>query len=164
MKEHDHKVLMSSNKSDWETPQNLFDEMNNFFGFTLDAAASPENAKCPNYFTERDNGLEKSWEGEIVFCNPPYGAYRTPLWVEKAYNESFKDELNKILLIAARVDTKMWADYISKASTIYFIKGRLKFSDSKDSAPFPSAIIVFNGGRKNEREVLWTNRDFTEFW
>lgn len=55
--------LFSSNRMDWETPQALFDELNAEFGFSLDAAASESNAKCPRFFTERENGLIQSWGG-----------------------------------------------------------------------------------------------------
>lgn len=65
-------VMFSSEREDWTTPQNLFDELNAEFHFTLDAAASPDNAKCERFFTAEQNALRQNWGGETVFCNPPY--------------------------------------------------------------------------------------------
>ena len=57
------KVLYSSKEEKWATPQDFFDKLNDEFHFTLDAAASPDNAKCTNYFTEEQDGLAQSWGG-----------------------------------------------------------------------------------------------------
>ena len=74
--------------------------------------------------------------------NPPYGREQIK-WIEKAYNES-KNDAKIVCLIPARPDTKVWQNIIfPNASAICFIRGRLKFGNSKDSAPFPSALIVF---------------------
>lgn len=72
-----NEALFSSDKNFWETPQKLFDELDAEFHFTLDAAASDENHKCARYFTQNDDGLRQNWEGETVFCNPPYGNKET---------------------------------------------------------------------------------------
>lgn len=50
----------------WETPQNLFDELNREFNFDLDPCATHENAKCERYFTLADNGLTQNWGGKCV--------------------------------------------------------------------------------------------------
>jgi site-specific DNA-methyltransferase (adenine-specific) len=47
------------------------------------------------------------------------------------------------MLIPARTDTKYWHEYVMKAEMVFFIKGRLKFGDSENCAPFPSAVVVF---------------------
>lgn len=85
-----NKILFSSNKTDWETPQDVFDRLNREFNFTLDAAASDTNHKCPKYYTKEQNAFLQDWQGESVFVNPPYGRYETGKWVEKAYHESKK--------------------------------------------------------------------------
>ena len=51
-----NKVLFSSNKEDWETPQDLFDELNKEFNFTVDVASSEENYKCDRHYTKKENG------------------------------------------------------------------------------------------------------------
>lgn len=53
------------------------------FGFTLDVAATPDNAKCRRYFTRADDGLNQSWDGEIVWMNPPYGRGVIDRWIER---------------------------------------------------------------------------------
>lgn len=82
-----NKVLVNSVKMDWRTPKDFFRELNQEFHFGLDAAASPENAKCSCFFTPEMNGLSLPWSGYgVVFCNPPYGR-GTGKWVQKAYSE-----------------------------------------------------------------------------
>lgn len=61
------KVLFSSKEEKWATPQDFFDKLNDEFHFTLDVAASPNNAKCANYFTEEQDGLVQSWGGGIRY-------------------------------------------------------------------------------------------------
>ncbi|MEH7246485.1 DNA N-6-adenine-methyltransferase [Neobacillus niacini] len=67
----------------------------------------------------------------------------------KAFEESSKGA-TVVCLIPARTDTKYWHDYVMKADEIRFVKGRLKFGGSKNSAPFPSAVVVF---RKHDGDV-----------
>lgn len=78
-----------------------------------------------------------------MFCNPPYS--QIAKWVEKAYHEGQKENTIVVLLIPARTDTRYFHNYIYGKSEIRFVKGRLKFGDSKYNAPFPSMIVVFRG-------------------
>lgn len=136
-------VLFSSATDVWATPQDLFDKLNAEFGFNLDPCALPENAKCEKYFTPEINGLAQSWGGCKVFCNPPYGR-RIYDWVKKAYNESRKPDTTVVMLIPARTDTRYFHEFIyHRAKEIRFIKGRLKFGNAKNAAPFPSMIVIF---------------------
>ena len=135
-------VGFSSKNDDWETPQAFFDKLNQKYNFTLDPCACAQSAKCKKYFTEADNGLVQSWEGHTVFLNPPYGR-KIKKWIEKAYREGLKPNTTVVCLIPSRTDTRYWHDYCMKAKEIYFVKGRLKFGGSKNAAPFPSAVIVF---------------------
>lgn len=140
-------VMFSSKTNDWSTPQDFYDELNNEFGFTLDPCADEYNHKCNKYFTEEDDGLLQDWGGEIVFCNPPYGKAIKD-WVRKAYIEGCKPNTTVVLLIPARTDTQYFHDYIYyEAKEIRFIKGRLKFGDSKNAAPFPSMVVIYRGPR-----------------
>lgn len=132
--------LFSSKSNEWETPQKFFDELNKEFHFTLDPCATPENAKCKKYYTQEENGLLKSWENEVVFCNPPYGRELCK-WVEKAYKEAEKGA-TVVMLIPARTDTQYFHDYIYHKHEVRFLKGRLHFNDSKHVAPFPSIVVV----------------------
>ncbi len=136
-----NKGLMSSNTAEWATPQSFFDELNAEFNFTLDPCASFENAKCKKFYTKEDNGLLQSWAGERVFCNPPYGK-EINAWVKKCFDESKAGTL-VVALLPSRTDTKYFHDYIYKRAEIRFIKGRLKFGEAKNAAPFPSMVVVW---------------------
>ena len=129
-----------SSKTDlWATPQSFFDKYNAMYNFTLDVCATHDNAKCSTYFTKEQNGLSKDWIG-ICWMNPPYGR-DIKHWIKKAY-ESSLNGATVVCLLPARTDTSWWHDYCMKG-TIEFIRGRLKFGNSKNSAPFPSAVVVF---------------------
>lgn len=135
--------LMFSSKTDlWSTPWNFFDKLNDEFHFTLDPCSTHENAKCYKHFTIEEDGLLQDWGNEVVFCNPPYGR-QIKDWVKKAYEESQKDNTTVVMLIPARTDTIYFHEYIYHKAEIRFIKGRLKFGDAKNAAPFPSMVIIF---------------------
>ena len=136
------KAMISSKDMSWETPQDFFDKLDEEFHFTLDPCATPETAKCKKFYTKKDDGLIQDWEGEIVFCNPPYGS-EIKHWVKKCYDESKKPNTIVVMLIPARTDTIYFHQYIYHKAKIRFIKGRLKFSNSRNSAPFPSMIVIF---------------------
>ena len=140
------EVMFSSKTDQWATPQHFFDELNKEFGFTLDPCADEFNHKCDLWFDKQTDGLKQNWGGQRVFCNPPYGK-EISKWVEKCFAESNKENTICVMLIPARTDTKWFHDYIYKKSNveIRFIKGRLKFGNSKNSAPFPSMVVVFKG-------------------
>lgn len=135
--------LFSSSTIECETPQAFFERLDAEFDFTLDPAATPENAKCKRYYTANEDGLIQPWIG-VVFCNPPYGRVIGD-WVRKAYEEAQKGS-TVVMLIPSRTDTRWWHSWVMKAKEIRFIKGRLKFSGSNNSAPFPSAVVVFGPG------------------
>ena len=137
-------VHFSSKSTEWETPQDFYERLNNTFDFNLDPCTTVETAKCENYFTEQEDGLSKSWEGHRVFMNPPYGRAIGD-WIKKAYEEGEKPNTVVVCLVPARTDTKYWHNYCMMADEIYFVKGRLKFGKSKSAAPFPSAVVVFRG-------------------
>jgi len=142
MEAHDRKILFSHKSDLHSTPQWLFDKLNAVYGFTLDPASSDDNFKCLKHYTEKENGLTQSWANEIVFVNPPYS--ENAKWLEKSYNEAKNNMACVIVLIPARTDTRYFHDYIIKANSLTFIKGRLKFGNAKNAAPFPSMIVEFN--------------------
>ena len=148
-----NEALFSSKDMTWETPQDLFDKLNEVFNFDIDVCALEENAKCEKYFTPEIDGLSQKWTG-TCWVNPPYGRQQVK-WLYKASEEIKLKAKQIILLIPARPDTKVWHDVIFKnASFVCFIKGRLKFGGSKDSAPFPSAIVVFGDISKEQEKCL----------
>lgn len=134
------KPMFSSKTDEWATPQDFFDALDAEFHFTLDPCCTRENAKCAKHYTKEENGLALSWVNETVFCNPPYGR-ELPKWVRKCHDEA--RHATVVMLIPARTDTRWFHDYIYGKAEIRFIKGRLKFGDSKNSAPFPSMLVIF---------------------
>ena len=135
--------LFSSNTDLWATPQAFYDALDAEFHFQLDPCATLQNAKCARYFTAEQDGLKQDWGGVRTFCNPPYGR-ELPRWVRKAYEESRKPNTLVVMLIPARTDTSYFHDYIYGKAEIRFIRGRLKFGNSRNGAPFPSMVVVFD--------------------
>ena len=129
------KALFSNNSDEWATPQYIFDSLDAEFNFNLDPCATELNHKCDTFYTAETNGLQQKWGGYRVFCNPPYS--NISAWVEKAFRETRNDNTLVVLLIPSRTDTRYFHDYINHRAEIRFIKGRLKFGDSKNSAPLP---------------------------
>lgn len=123
-------VHFMSQKMDWKTPRAVYQVLDAEFGFDHDPCP-------PNYVVD---GLTSEW-GNFNYVNPPYGR-ELPKWIAKGY-EQWKKGKTVVFLIPSRTDTRWWHDYCMKATEIRFIKGRLKFDDQENSAPFPSAIIVF---------------------
>lgn len=134
-------VHFSHKTDEWATPQSFFDKLNAEFDFALDTCATESNAKCAAFFTQEDNGLEQDWS-ERNWCNPPYSDIKS--WVIKARREQLKGNLT-VMLIPARTDTTFFHDSIYNQAKVEvrFIRGRLKFGDSKNAAPFPSMVVIF---------------------
>lgn len=141
------RTMFSSKTVEWATPQDLFDRLNAKYRFTLDVCATPENAKCPRYFTREQDGFLQDWSGERVWCNPPYGK-EIARWVWACSEANHPCEPAgapdlAVMLLPARTDVRWWHDYVIPYGRVEFIRGRLKFGGSKNSAPFPSAVVVF---------------------
>jgi phage N-6-adenine-methyltransferase len=144
-------VMFSSEKDDWETPQDLFDALNSEFGFSVDVCASNKNAKVTRFWNQDMDSLAIPWVQwakandlpPVFWMNPPYGR-EIGKWIQKAYEES-QGGGTVVCLVPSRTDTRWWHDYCMQGE-IRFIRGRLKFGGAKNSAPFPSAIVIFRGG------------------
>ena len=124
----------------WSTPQGLFDALDAEFHFTTDVCADASNAKCAHYFSPAQDGLRQRWEG-TVWCNPPYGA-EISRWVQKAFEASLYGA-TVVCLLPARTDTRWWHQYVLPCAEIRYLPGRQRFGESGNSAPFPSAVVVF---------------------
>lgn len=122
------KVHFSSATDHWSTPKDVYDALNKEFKFVFDP--------CP---LNGSGGLETDWDSP-AFVNPPYSDIAR--WCKRCYKESLLGK-KIVMLIPSRTDTRYWHDYIMKAKEIRFIKGRLKFGNAKNSAPFPSCVVVF---------------------
>lgn len=139
-------VHFSSKTDLWATPPAFFDELDKEFHFETDVCALPENAKCKRYFTPPQDGLSQEWSG-VCWMNPPYGR-EISKWMKKAYESSMRGAA-VVCLVPSRTDTKWFHDFAMKGE-IRFVKGRLKFGGCENSAPFPSAVVVFKGKKENE--------------
>lgn len=136
-------VLFSSKSDEWETPRDFFAAIDSEFHFDLDACATKQNRKCLRFFTRDDDALTRSWSGN-VWCNPPYSNIAE--WVKKASYEANMGGCEVVvLLIPARTDTRWFHEYLYNKPNVElrFIRGRLKFGGSKNSAPFPSMLAIF---------------------
>ena len=138
-------ALFSSATEEWATPDDFFRALDAEFRFTLDPCSTDANAKCAKHYTKEQDGLAQDWTGERVFCNPPYGR-EMPKWIAKCAEHGKSGGGVAVMLIPARTDTKAFHDYIYHKAEIRFIRGRLKFGGAKNSAPFPSMVVVFGRG------------------
>ena len=123
-----NRAVFSSLSLHWATPDALYAQLNDEFHFTLDP--------CPLERATLD--CLRSWEGERIFCNPPYGP-EIAKYLRKA-----REAESAVYLLPARTDTAWFHKYCLQADDIRFIRGRLKFGGSTNNAPFPSMIVIFN--------------------
>lgn len=141
-----NKVHFSSKTDDWATPQNFYDKLNAEFYFKMDLCASAENTKAPHFISKEVDSLLCVWhafEGPL-WLNPPYGR-EIKHWVSKARRTADLG-VTVVCLLPARTDTSWWHDHVIGANAeVRFVRGRLKFGDAKNSAPFPSAVVIFWG-------------------
>lgn len=132
---------------EWETPQDLFDNLNKEFHFILDVCATKENTKCVFYFTKEENALNRDWGKKVCWMNPPYDK-TINLWMKKAYEASQSGATVVCLIRGRSTDTKWWHEFIMRASEIRFIKGRLRFCLNgkpfeTNTYPYNNILIVF---------------------
>lgn len=135
------KGLFTSRTEEWETPKYVFTALNSKFQFQVDVCATSENAKCKTYFDKSVDGLQRDWSPFRCWMNPPYGK-NISKWMKKAFEESQRGAL-VVCLIPSRTDTKWWHDWVMRASEIQFVAGRISFGNEKQSAPFPSCIVIY---------------------
>ena len=142
-------VMFSKDSDEWATPKDFYNHLDSLYEFVFDLACSKDNCKTADGFTLLENALEQDWfqisldtDGGWLWCNPPYSKCKE--FVDKAYSEMLLGA-KIIMLIPSRTDTKWFHSFIYKQAgvEIEFIKGRLKFGEAKNSAPFPSMIVKF---------------------
>ena len=134
--------LMSSASDEWSTPADLYAVLDREFRFDLDVCATAENTKCAAFYTLADSGLLRSWAGRRCFMNPPYS--QISAWMSKAHGEALAGAL-AVCVVPARTDTR-WFWSSAQPAQVRLLPGRLKFGDGKNSAPFPSAVVVMYPG------------------
>jgi phage N-6-adenine-methyltransferase len=137
------QVHWSDESDEWATPPELLRPLDDAVGgFDLDPCSGAEaRSIAPETYTEEDDGLARRWFG-AVWCNPPYSDAAD--WIEKARNESRRDEVEVVLvLLPARTSTQWFQKFAATATALCFIEGRLRFGDAEDDAPFPSVLLAF---------------------
>lgn len=163
--------LFTSDSEEWYTPKEILDAVYATFenGIDVDPCSPVGNPRVDAKvrFTKIDDGLKQSWKG-TVFMNPPYGNVIGD-WVSKALDEYLHGEATGIIiLVPARTDTAWFQSLVQYPWCA--VKGRLKFSDNKNSAPFPSAIFYIGENLKSFfeefeqfgpifRKVCWEEAD-----
>jgi phage N-6-adenine-methyltransferase len=140
----------TANKDLWETPPHIFNPLNSMFQFTLDPCCTEETAKCPVFFTPKEDGLKQSWAGHTVFANPPYSRGNIDLWVMKFCFEAMCSKVIALLPVSTSSD---WFQKYILGNTIYWVDKRIRFVNAPYTAPFSSMIVHFNGIDKN---LTWT--------
>lgn len=127
-----HKILFSKKSDSWATPKDFYDELNEEFHFN-------KFDPCP--INPKFDGLKENWIGRI-FINPPYS--NVAEWIQKGIIEMHKGNADLLVyLVPARTDTKWFHEKVYGKAELRFIKGRLKFGDQNNSAPFPSMLVIF---------------------
>lgn len=149
-----NNALMFSKASDeWTTPQDFYDALNAEFGFGIDVAATEQNTKCGEFYSyvdEDTNALTVEWHRDngAHWCNPPYS--KCAAFVEKAARSRMLG-VTTVVLVPSRTDTAWFHEFVWEQSAhrpkpgveVRFVRGRLKFGSQKNSAPFPSMVVVF---------------------
>ncbi len=150
----------SSAHHGWHSPKWLMQILYGVFGtFDLDPCSPTRNrrqapVRARVHFTQEDNGLAVPWHG-CVFVNPPYGR-ELKNWTRKAREEVASGNAHTVVaLIASRTDTNWWHQDVAGHASVLFLRGRLRFGDGEQSAPFPSAIVIW-GGTRGKIEQLAT--------
>lgn len=134
-------VLPGLERSEWFTPDDLFNELAAKYGpFTLDVAASHDNSKCEEYFTVEQDGLAQEWHGR-VWCNPPYRDLIK--WVKKAHEETQSGRCEiAVLLLPAHTSTAWFHDYALPFAEFYWVRRKRKFG-GLSTALMPSVGVIF---------------------
>lgn len=163
------------------TPDWLFNRLHADFNFTLDSAASSRNAKLPRYYTAENNGLPRPWNGETVWCNPPYSGKNLAIWARKCHNEHLLRGSMVVMLVPVSVSSIWWRKYAIK-SEVFFFHRRIKFGNTNSTGLRDSVLLVFRQPRwyplgNNEadmnrraewdchwRDLLYPASDFAGRW
>lgn len=147
VKRKNFAACLSSRDQTWQTPSDLLAAILQAAGreaFDLDPCSPAPDGPVPalTRWTEADDGLARAWSGGLVFVNPPYSR-SLPKWVAKCAQEAAAGAI-VIGLVPSRTDTRWWHDSVAGRADVIMLKGRLRFGNGKGSAPFPSALVVWN--------------------
>ena len=134
---------------EWGTPIGLYVGMCKEFDILpeLDVCATPTNSKCEKFYDKNIDGLLQPWSCDF-FMNPPFS--KAKFWIQKAFEEHRKYNVNGMAVLAARTDTKAWHNFILNQANceVMFVQGRVKYllpdnSESLNPSTFPTALVVW---------------------
>lgn len=144
-------ALFSAASDEWPTDQAVVNYWAARVGpVGLDVCATADNAKAPRFYTKNQNALMQDWardaDGSAAWMNPPYSDIEP--FIVKALEESARG-LVVVALLPARTD-RPWFHRIlaeQRRCEIWFARGRLRFGDAANDAPFPSVIVIFRNSK-----------------
>ena len=149
-------------KNTWQTPLYIFNAMNRKHRFEVDGCASPENALCDIYFTEKDDftkqeTLDRVQKGSRVWINPPYN---NPLpFVESAIYLMAIRDCTVVMLLPADKSTEWFSVAISAATQVIDIIGyndeKGKFHSGRIKFINPVTGVEVSGNNKGSMFVIF---------
>ena len=149
-----------SEKDLWQTPQCLFDTLDQEFNFEMDACADDYNHLCHVYFTESDSALESSWVCNC-FLNPPYS--QTELFLLRANEQAKRNNITVVALVNANTDTKWFKAASETANEIRLISGRVGFvkpdGTKANGNPKGQCLIIWRGNCKTPCQITVVKRN-----
>jgi len=154
-------------KGEKETPDDLFKKIDQEFSFGLDVCATRKNTKVKRFFSKRDNGLKKNWQGRkkqsvICWLNPPYSEITA--WLKKATLEADRGA-TVVCLLPLDPTTAWWFTYVATlACEVRFVGRRVKFVGEKSAAPFPSVLVVYDGNCTRRHHSLHMQHPVFFLW
>lgn len=131
-------------KDMWATPDYIYLPLNAEFNFTLDPCCTPDTAKCQQFYTEKENGLEQDWDGHTVFVNPPYSRFNIDKWVKKCFREGCKPNTVVVALLPVSTSAEWFHKWVLGKAELRFVRRRIRFIGAPFTAPFSSVIAIFN--------------------
>jgi hypothetical protein len=154
---------MGAGENDRRTPPSLFWRYNDRWEFTLDGAASHENALVDTYCTlegtfvlkdgmsivcSPNDGLTYAWEWNRVWLNPPYGRGLLEPFIQKADRENRLNGVIVVALVPVRTEQPWWHRYVVPAMrehrlTVDWLEGRVKYDGLETAAPFASCVLIW---------------------
>ncbi len=139
----------------FRTPDHVFQQLNRIFDFTLDAACTTEDCKCPNgiYFDKGQDALTTSWGGARVFCNPPFS--QKAAFIKKAHEEVINGDCPIVVMVlpSNSHDSKAFQQYIKKNFFYETLSGRVAFIDPETKQPMK--------GNNSGTTIVYFKKDIT---
>jgi site-specific DNA-methyltransferase (adenine-specific) len=146
---HPPMVIWQHGSDEWETPAALFNFLDSIYHFDVDVCASPQNAKCRQFFDRDRDGLIQTWQaGRIHWMNAPYS--EAGKWAKKAASAARGGAI-VVGLFANRSSTAWYRDHVVSSAMVVQLQGRLRFvhqgraitSGGMSEAPFPSILAIW---------------------